>query len=223
MTTKLFLDTEFTGLHQHTTLVSLALVADTGEEFYAEVDDYDETQINPWLAEHVLATRLLYPEVVGGAKLRNVLYPGRVGADSKFMTATNSYGNNSRIVNGIDTGCLSYYGNLGLLVTYLKDWLQKCGPNLEIWSDTYAYDWTLFCELFGGAMQLPRNIFYIPFDLSTLFKVLGIDPDVSREEFANLQDDLPQHNALHDARVQRRCYEICRELVRNGTKKAELP
>jgi hypothetical protein len=76
--------------------------------------------------------------------------------------------------------------------------------------------------LTGGA-SFPLDLFYIPFDLATLFKVLGIDPDVSREEFANLQDLLSSHNALHDARVQRRCYEICRELIQNGTKKAELP
>jgi hypothetical protein len=76
--------------------------------------------------------------------------------------------------------------------------------------------------LTGGA-SFPLDLFYIPFDLATLFKVLGIDPDVSREKFANLQDSLPQHNALHDARVQRRCYDICREWVQNGTKKAVLP
>jgi len=32
--TKVFLDTEFTGLHQGTSLISLALVAESGEEFY---------------------------------------------------------------------------------------------------------------------------------------------------------------------------------------------
>jgi hypothetical protein len=37
--TKLFLDTEFTGLHQNTTLIS-GLIADTGD-IYAELTDYD--------------------------------------------------------------------------------------------------------------------------------------------------------------------------------------
>jgi hypothetical protein len=39
--TKLFLDTEFTGLHQNTTLISIGLIADTGDTFYAELTDYD--------------------------------------------------------------------------------------------------------------------------------------------------------------------------------------
>ena len=51
-------------------------------------------------------------------------------------------------------------------------------------------------------------MFYIPFDLATVFQVVGIDPDVCREEFAELkEDDLPQHNALRDARVQLACYQ----------------
>jgi hypothetical protein len=224
MTTKLFLDTEFTGLHQYTTLVSLALVADSGEEFYAESAWYDETQINPWLAEHVLANRLLYPEVVSGQKLRNVIYPGRLGNASEMMKVTNSYGNKSRIVNGIDTGCHSYYGDPGLFLVYLREWLAKFEA-VEIWGDVLAYDYVLFCQIFDGALNIPKNIFYIPFDLATLFKVVGIDPDVNREEFAGTNgwtDTLPKHNALHDARVQHQCYKVCQELIVVKANKAML-
>lgn len=35
MAIKIFLDTEFTGLTQNTSLISIGLVAETGEEFYA--------------------------------------------------------------------------------------------------------------------------------------------------------------------------------------------
>jgi hypothetical protein len=52
--TKLFLDTEFTGLHQNTTLISLALVADNGEEFYAEFTDYDKSQVDTWVQKNVI-------------------------------------------------------------------------------------------------------------------------------------------------------------------------
>ncbi len=34
---KIFLDTEFTGLTQNGSLISIAFVAETGEEFYANV------------------------------------------------------------------------------------------------------------------------------------------------------------------------------------------
>lgn len=50
----IFFDTEFTGLHKDTTLISIGLVSETGEKFYAEFNDYDEWQVTPWIEETVL-------------------------------------------------------------------------------------------------------------------------------------------------------------------------
>lgn len=86
----------------------------------------------------------------------------------------------------------------------LATWLSQF-KNIEIWSDCLAYDWVLFCELFGGALHIPENIYYIPFDICTLFKIKGIDPDISREDFCGLQG--AKHNALHDAEVIKACYK----------------
>ena len=36
---KIFFDTEFTGLHKNTTLISIGLVAENGKKFYAEFND----------------------------------------------------------------------------------------------------------------------------------------------------------------------------------------
>ena len=44
--TKIFFDTEFTGLHQNTTLISIGLIAETGQTFYAELTDYDRCQVD---------------------------------------------------------------------------------------------------------------------------------------------------------------------------------
>ena len=38
---KVFFDTEFTGLHRNTTLISIGLVSEDGRTFYAEFNDYD--------------------------------------------------------------------------------------------------------------------------------------------------------------------------------------
>jgi hypothetical protein len=55
MRTKVFFDTEFTGLHQNTTLISIGLVSDCGKTFYAETNDYDELQLDDWLNDNVIA------------------------------------------------------------------------------------------------------------------------------------------------------------------------
>jgi hypothetical protein len=96
-------------------------------------------------------------------------------------------------------------GNKGYVSGRLGAWLGAFGK-VEMWSDCLAYDWVLFCELFGGAFGIPKNIYYIPFDLATLFKVKGIDPDISREEYAGMSGG-SKHNALWDAQVIKACYE----------------
>jgi hypothetical protein len=51
---KIFFDTEFTGLHKDTTLISVGLTAENEKTFYAELTDYDKDQLNPWLKENVI-------------------------------------------------------------------------------------------------------------------------------------------------------------------------
>ncbi|TGL45843.1 3'-5' exoribonuclease domain-containing protein [Leptospira perdikensis] len=51
----IFLDTEFTGERSDTTLVSIGLVALSGESVYYTLNDFDESQVTDWLKENVLS------------------------------------------------------------------------------------------------------------------------------------------------------------------------
>jgi hypothetical protein len=176
--TKLFLDTEFTGLHQKTTLISLALVAESGEEFYAEFTDYDPLQLNDWLKENVLPKLYITNNVLFDKKQNGIYLKG----DSVTIKEA------------------------------LQKWISQF-KGVEVWADVLAYDWVLFCELFGGALNIPANIFYAPFDIATLFRIKDIitptgqnAEDISRYEFAE-QDSVKQHNALYDANAEKICWE----------------
>ncbi len=169
---RVYFDTEFTGLHQRTTLISIGAVSDDGQEFYAEFTDYDEAQVDDWIRENVLA-HLRFTENVKRDGPRGVLLDG-------------------------------FVGDRAYIAPFLGAWLSRW-DTVKIWSDCLAYDWVLFCELFGGAFGIPPNVYYIPFDLSTLLKVKGHNPDVNREEFAGM--DGAKHNALHDAKVIRACVQ----------------
>ena len=57
--TKIFFDTEFTGLHQNTTLISIGLVSECGKTFYAEFTDYDQKQVDEWIKNNVIANLTL--------------------------------------------------------------------------------------------------------------------------------------------------------------------
>lgn len=185
---KIFFDTEFTGLHQNTTLISIGLVAETGHVFYAEMPDYDQSQVDDWIQQNVIA---------------------------HLLTVSGDYGPiYGQAIPDFETEksiCLLGKERFEVL-EYLKEWFTAVMETanvdkLEMWSDSLAYDWVLFCEMFGGAMSVPDYIYYIPFDICTLFKFKGIDPDVNREEFAEMRYGGPKHNALWDARIIKACYE----------------
>lgn len=176
---KVFFDTEFTGLHQNTTPISIGLVADDGKTFYAEFDDYAQDQVDDWIQEHV----------IGNLKYRHE--PRR-----EDRTCPSLYGPPEHKV---------VLGTAKQIAHHLKYWLQQF-DQVEMWSDCLAYDWVLFCQLWGHAFKVPKNVYYIPFDICTLFKACGVDPDINREEFAGLKAEA-KHNALWDARVIKACYK----------------
>jgi hypothetical protein len=171
---KIFFDTEFTGLHKNTTLISIGLVDENGRTFYAELSDYIESQVNDWIRDNV----------IGHLRFHNHPY--------YHDTQSSVYKENKRNVAEL-----------------LKDWLSIYDA-VEMWSDCLAYDWVLFNDLFGDAFSIPKQVHYIPFDICTLFKIKGIDPDTQREKFAHgeyLEEmKCNKHNALWDAKVIQECY-----------------
>lgn len=101
-------------------------------------------------------------------------------------------------------------GNSANIKKCLIKWLNQF-KQVEIWSDCLAYDWVLFNNIFWHAFDIPKNVYYIPFDICTLFKIKWIDPDISREEFVkdcqgNWFPEEEKHNALYDAKIIRLCY-----------------
>ncbi len=176
---KVFLDTEFTGLHQRASLISMALYVDDDTYFYAEFNDYSVRQLTPWIQENVIS------------KLQ--------------ITQTFSFVTDGEKVR--------MKGNKTQIRKALRIWLIQFDL-IEIWADVLAYDWVLFCNLFGGAFKIPENIFYAPFDISTLFRSKGLimpnskyGGDISRLTYVDVNGDGKQHNALEDARIGKLCYD----------------
>lgn len=175
---KLFLDCEFTGLHQGTSLMSIGLVTEDGLlGFYAELADYNPGQVDKWLMEHVLLNLEL-----GDLRM-----------------------NTPRTIHWGDMTVRQIRGFFSIVGEELGAWLQDIGP-VQIVGDVLAYDWVLFCQLFGGALNLPPTVYYIPLDLATLLDANGVSADVSRAEYGGLPAEYQQHNALHDAIAQLACY-----------------
>ena len=185
--TKLFMDSEFSGLHQNTTLISIGLISEGGRTFYAEFTDYDKEQCDEWVNVNVIS-KLQFNDVPDFIKYCG---PGK---------SIEMKGNKEDIK--IMLGKWLDY----VVLTEAKSDNNDFSGLLEIWSDCLSYDWVLFCELFGGAFGVPKEIYYIPFDLSTLFLTQGVDPDINREEFLGISGG-EKHNALWDAKVIQMCHD----------------
>ena len=176
--TRIFFDTEFTGLHKGTTLVSIGCVAQDNRAFYAEFTDYETAQLNPWLDENVI---------------KKLEYNHR---PDPWMER--------------DPKLVQIRGDQEFVRKELGGWLKQFGP-IEFWADCPAFDWVLFCDLFGGAFKIPSNSYYVPFDIATLLVAKGHKAQVNRESFVG-KDNWPEkksrkHHALWDARITKLVYE----------------
>ncbi|MDJ0554728.1 MAG: hypothetical protein QNJ68_09855 [Microcoleaceae cyanobacterium MO_207.B10] len=87
----------------------------------------------------------------------------------------------------------------------MSQWLAKF-ESIEMWADYLADDWIWFCDLFGSSFNLPKNIYFNSFDVTTLMKVAGVNHDINRDEFVGFSD-VNRHNALDYAKLAKACYE----------------
>lgn len=183
---KIFFDTEFTGLHKNTTLISIGLIDENERCFYAEFTDYDESQCDDWIKENVIN------------HLR------RKGTHNLYMECYDKTNKETFIV-----------GTKSQIKEKFKEWLCVY-DNVEFVSDVCHYDMVLLIDLFGTAFDLPHNInpacHDINQDIARYYEISEKEAfDFSREEL--LQNNAiviegDKHNSLYDAKVIKTIYEI---------------
>lgn len=113
---------------------------------------------------------------------------------------------NRYFTEGAHTGLA---GDKRFVADSVREWIWSFDKDIQMWGDCLAYDWVLFCQMFGGASTMIDRVHYIPMDLSTLLWSRGVDPDVGREEFSQIgePEHAQKHNALWDAKVIKACHD----------------
>lgn len=177
---KIFFDTEFTGLHKNTSLISLGMVDENGRTFYAEFTDYDKNQVNDWLQKNVI----------------------------------NNLINDSNKIN-YESDNWYVIGDKDFICTMLKKWLKEY-DSVQLVSDVCHYDMVLFIDIFGTAFDLPSNVSPVCYDINTdIANICACTVkeafDITRELFIDVEIIGDKHNALYDAKVIKRIYEITHE------------
>ena len=192
---KLFFDTEFTGLHKNTTLISVGIVAEDGRRFYGVLNDFDRMQCTQWIKKNVLKGSVEDLLCIPVSIIEDI------GEDGKYR----------------DFWIVS--GNKRLVSIHLNRWLNWIGgyDSIQFVSDVCHYDFVLLIDLItngGTAFDLPGNISPVCHDMNQdiarFYKVTDAEAfDMSREEIMSyvcVQDYIvtgDKHDAMYDAEVMR--------------------
>ena len=200
---KIFFDTEFTGLHKDTTLISIGLIDENGRTFYGEFSDYDESQCDNWIRENVIKH----------------LKWSKEGPVEDFV---NIY------VNSWEA-----FGSKEYIKIVLSEWLSKydyvdlvsdcCHYDMVLFIDIFGDAWSIPDVVNPACHDINQDIakyFDISekeaFDLSRekFIEKVNIDRQDDQNNFGisegekiiNIEGD--KHNSLYDAKVIREIYKI---------------
>lgn len=178
---KVFFDTRFTGTHQNTTIISIGLINEIGQTFYAEFGDFDNLQVNVKIRQDILTF----------LKFHHSEHKGWCNCSTQ---------NAETVMEKTEV-----YGHKKFISECLENWFSKY-DKIEMWSDKTTYNWMLFCQLWGNNFNIPSNICKNPFDIYTLFKLRNIDPDTNREDFTKMKYNKINFGDFHHIKYNNKEY-----------------
>lgn len=219
----LYFDTEFTGLHKDTTLISLGIVAENGKKFYAEFCDYDRNYCTDWILDNVISN-LFLSEPMCEHEAQEFAHKFRDCWISQPVLSLITTNDKKMLKEKImlvfnarkdEDDAWYVYGDKKWVTVYLSKWLSQF-DSIQFVSDVCHYDFVLLIDLFGTAFDLPENVCAACHDInSDIARHYGISEreafDKSREEIVSElcghEIDGRKHNALHDVEVIKAIYE----------------
>lgn len=177
-----YLDTEFYEEPGLIDLISIALVAEDGREFYHGNADHNfqrSREGNPWLVDNV------YPHLPSSE-------------DGEFWLSTPQLYHALRdfLLEGAWLELKAEGFKRGAVIP------EDSFPQPRFWGYFADYDWVAFCWIFGRMIDLPSWMPKYCLDL----KQLAFHEGRSRDEFP--PQDGTEHNALEDARWNKKLFEF---------------
>lgn len=176
-----FLDTEFIEDGKTIDLISIGMVSEDGREYYAISTEFDESKANDWVKENVISQ--LEPRNQGGA----TFWRPRSHIREDILLFVKS--------PWIEEGKLQG--------SYHRLHQMPVPEAIEFWADSASYDWVVLCQLFGTMMDLPEGFPMYCCDIRQWHSQLGSPPLPRQDE--------GEHNALADARWDKKAWEFLRQ------------
>lgn len=180
---KIFFDTEFTGLHKNTTLISIGLIDENGRTFYAEFSDYDESQCDEWIKENVISHLTL----------------GKYEHYSFYMNNTTVYGKKEFVKTKL-LEWLLHYDEVQLVS-------DVCHYDMVLFIDIFGGAFDIPVNVNPACHDINQDIAN-RYDLSETWAFDKSREEILKENGITIEGD--KHNALYDAIVIQQIYNICK-------------
>ena len=173
---KYFFDTEFIEKPNTINLISIGIVSEEGDSYYAVCSDFNAETAwnNGWIRENVLKT--IFKDFLKIEASNDV-----TSTDGKFTLA------NFQVLKSIYSLTTS---------TIKKEILAFIEPNPTFYAYYSAYDWVVFCWIFGRMIDLPEGYPMYCYDLKTMMDREGLDTAWKNKMVPEGDNE---HNALADA------------------------
>lgn len=228
---KLFFDTEFSGLRKDTELLSIGIIAESGEAFYAEITDYDprlgaDIEFDNYMSAEEIYKLCETSKTFSNAKWiqENVISKFFLNNPEGPQYATfESFFSKDKF-----TTIRSSKFDVGWTLYKWLEMLSKKSTLLTFVSDVSHYDFVLLIDLLVNvlgktALDLPKYICPACYDINQLImekhncsmhkafdmnrEEIAMHRDLSRKYHEIIKDDSLKHNALFDAIVIQCIYE----------------
>ena len=232
---KLFFDTEFSGLRKDTELLSIGIVSDTGEAFYAEITDYDwklRYNSNNLEAKHLGSATKIVEDICNDKDFINarwihenvILKFFLDKPDCKKYQLFEEFFGKDKFTTKRGTKV-----EVGIALLEWLEMLSKKSTLLTFVSDVSHYDFVLIIDLIilavngSTALDLPKYICPACYDINQLImqnhncsmhkafdlnrEEIALHRDLNRKYTELIKDSSLKHNALFDAIVIQCIYE----------------
>jgi hypothetical protein len=180
------LDTEFIELSEKKTidLISIGIVAGDGREYYAISEEFDASTASEWVVENVL----------------NKLPPRPGSFKSTEVSLRQRYESKA-------------WKSRKRIKKELLDFIVPDENGIQFWAGWAAYDWVVFCWIFGCMVDLPKGYPNYCNDVIQWMNQLGL----KRENLPPKPEDA--HNALADAHWVKQAYDVLKKYANDQQRK----
>lgn len=194
MSYRYYYDTEFLENGATIELISIGIVSEDGEAYYAVNFDapWEHIYQSKWLMDNVwphlpLTGYTTHLSSVGAAAARVVM------KDRGHLDTTNTQVRPAWVI-----------------ANEVREFLAEGGNDIELWADYGAYDHVALMQLWGPMIRRPKHVPMFTHDIQQAARMVG-----ALEHLPDQQGTA--HNAMEDALHVKHCYDVLAPYLTYGT------